>query len=161
MDKIAEFTDKNGFTVSLTTEKIFVSAVGQEETFALRSVSGVGLYDDIDKYNNELEAYKVASNPIGANVLAGLGVLMAVGGFIEGSEAQGTLVGEGLALAIGSYFYGKSLGNKPKPVLESYFTLMLSGGDRRFKFLKSSSNAKEIAKFINNVEETLTAYVPK
>ena len=82
MDKIAEFTDKNGFTVSLTTEKIFVSAVGQEETFALRSVSGVGLYDDINKYNTELEAYKVASNPIGANVLAGLGVLMAVGGFI-------------------------------------------------------------------------------
>ena len=53
MEIIAEFNDKKGFNVKLTKDKIFVSAIGQEETFALRSVNGVGLYDDIEKYNLE------------------------------------------------------------------------------------------------------------
>ena len=54
MEIIAEFNDKKGFNVKLTKDKIFVSAIGQEETFALRSVNGVGLYYDIEKYNAEL-----------------------------------------------------------------------------------------------------------
>ena len=58
MEKIAEFNDNNGFNVTLTSDKIYITAIGQEETFALRSVSGVGLYDDIKKYNQEIEAFE-------------------------------------------------------------------------------------------------------
>ena len=58
MEKIAEFNDNNGFNVTLTSDKIYITAIGQEETFALRSVSGVGLYDDIKKYNQELKAFE-------------------------------------------------------------------------------------------------------
>ena len=47
---------------------------------------------------------------------------------------------------------------KKPPSLDSYFRIMLSGGDRKFKFDKSGDNAKNIAQFINQVEETLTAY---
>ena len=48
--------------------------------------------------------------------------------------------------------------NDKKPILDSYFRLMLSGGDRKFKFNKSDSTSVQIADFINKVEETLTAY---
>ena len=45
-----------------------------------------------------------------------------------------------------------------KPILDSYFRLMLSGGDRQFLFNKSDETSVKIADFINKVEETLTAY---
>tara|TARA_B110000914_G_C15068084_1_gene267163 strand:- start:244 stop:438 length:195 start_codon:yes stop_codon:yes gene_type:complete len=45
-----------------------------------------------------------------------------------------------------------------EPVLDSYFKLMLSGGDRKFKFNKSDETSIKIADFINKVEDTLTAY---
>ena len=47
---------------------------------------------------------------------------------------------------------------KKEPVLDSYFRLMLSGGDRKFKFNKSDETSVKIADFINKVEDTLTAY---
>ena len=34
MEKVAEFNDNNGFKVTLTTDKIYISAIGAEETFA-------------------------------------------------------------------------------------------------------------------------------
>jgi hypothetical protein len=58
-------------------------------------------------------------------------------------------------IVFGIYFFAKPI---TEPVLDSYFTLMLSGGDRRFPFNKSGNNAKQIAEFINKVEDTLTAY---
>jgi hypothetical protein len=161
VEKIAEFTDNKGFTVTLTSEKIFVSSIGQEETFALRSVSGVGLYDDITKYNKELEEHKKSSNPNAAYVVAGLGGIVTLSSLFSDSSDKAVGVGEGVAIVIGAILYAKGLQGKAAPVLDSYFTLMLSGGDRRFKFNKSGGNATDIANFINKVEDTLTAYVPK
>ena len=47
MNVVSEFGDNQGFSVKLTEDKIFISAVGNEETLALRGVNGVGVYDDI------------------------------------------------------------------------------------------------------------------
>jgi hypothetical protein len=161
MEKIAEFTDNEGFTVSLTSEKIFISAIGQEETFALRSVSGVGLFDDIAKYNRDLEEFKKLTNNQAPYVIIAIGVLC----FILGMNGEGAdlvvMPILGLVLVVIGLLIRLGLKKKRPPVLDSYFTLMLSGGDRRFKFSKSEGNSRDIANFINKVEDTLTAYVSK
>ena len=159
MDKLAEFNDNNGFKVTLTTDKIYISAIGAEETFALRSVSGVGLYDNIQKYNQELEAQKTEGDR--KKLLSVLGV--GFGGLLVAAGLTGSGVDIGITgaavlvlFSVMYYFFAKS--DSSPPVLDSYFTLMLSGGDRRFPFNKSGNNAKQIAEFINKVEDTLTAY---
>jgi hypothetical protein len=136
MEKVAEFNDNNGFKVTLTTDKIYISAIGAEETFALRSVSGVGLYDNIQDYSQKVEAAKQRKKMLWILGLA-------------------SLVFFPLIIVFGIYAFRSA---NHKPVLESFFTLMLSGGDRRFPFNKSGNNAKQIAEFINKVEDTLTAY---
>lgn len=163
MNVIAEFNDNKGFNVKLTEDKIYLTAVGNEETLALRGVNGVGVYDDLEKYNKELDAHKKkVGNPKTKKkvskvcyVLAGLFFIIGiVGGGVENGVA-------GLMLfAILGYVYSRS-SKIPAPTLDSYFSLMLTGGDRRFKFDKSNNNAKDIAEFINKVEETLTAYNSK
>ena len=159
MEKIAEFNDNNGFNVTLTSDKIYITAIGQEETFALRSVSGVGLYDDIKKYNQELKAFEkkakesktLAVSLIISGILM-MGVAMSVGLIALALGLLGVIL-----LSIGIYILNKNESAK-KPVLDSFFNLMLSGGDRKFPFNKSGKNAKQIALFVNKVEDTLTAY---
>ena len=153
----AEFTDKKGFNVKLTDDKIFVSSIGNEETFALRSVNGVGLYDDIDKYNTDLENYN-KKNPIGCAYAIGVfGVIMGIIYIQFNSIGLGIfsmLIGIGVA-----YFMKIGLEKKKTQInLDSYFRLMLSGGSREFKFDKSEENSVEIADFINKIEDTLTSY---
>ena len=159
MDKIAEFDDNNGFNVALTSEKIYITSVGREETFALRSVSGVGLYDDIKKYNQELKDFegKVKGKKRLAYFLIGFGILYMAVTIIYLNLSTIGLVFGGAFFIFGIFLLSRSESAK-KPVLDSYFNLMLSGGDRQFPFNKSSKNAKQIALFVNKVEDTLTAY---
>ena len=159
MEKIAEFNDNNGFNVTLTSDKIYITAIGQEETFALRSVSGVGLYDDIKKYNQELKDFELKANNRKkyAYVLIVLGILqIIVYVFYLNIVTQGLVLG-GIFIAVGIFLMNRNESAK-KPVLDSFFNLMLSGGDRSFPFNKSRKNAKQIALFVNKVEDTLTAY---
>jgi hypothetical protein len=159
MEKIAEFNDNNGFNVTLTSDKIYITAIGQEETFALRSVSGVGLYDDIKKYNQELKDFELKANNRKnlAYVLIVLGILhIIVYAFYLNFVTLGLVAG-GIFIAVGIFQMNKNESAK-KPVLDSFFNLMLSGGDRKFPFNKSGKNAKQIALFVNKVEDTLTAY---
>lgn len=160
MNVVSEFGDNQGFSVKLTEDKIFISAVGNEETLALRGVNGVGVYDDIEKYNKELETYKKETmSPkkrknwaIGTMVF---GVIYAIWGISQGLEE---LAVGGAMFVLAGFLISKYKSKKQPPVLDSYFRIMLTGGDRKFKFDKSGDNAKSIAQFINKVEETLTAY---
>lgn len=160
MDIVSEFGDNQGFTVKLTSDKIFISAVGNEETLALRGVNGVGVYDDLEKYNKELEEFKKKTmSPLRRKITAfsiiGFSVLMLLSILTSGNtESLGIPV---LFAAVG-FIVLKFKSKKKPPSLDSYFRIMLSGGDRKFKFDKSGDNAKNIAQFINKVEETLTAY---
>ena len=78
---------------------------------------------------------------------------MTVIGAVAGPEWIAVIIG--LILIVLGVF---SSNPEDKIKLDSYFRIMLSGGDRKFKFNKQSSNASDIANFINNVEDTLTAY---
>jgi len=154
METVAEFNDNHGFNVRLTNEKIFIDAAGSSETIALRGLNGVGLYDNIEKYNKELVQYKTDGK--GAEVFKWIflvlaGIILIIG--FPNSVIPAIIVA-GIAIGI-----PKLLMNKNKePILDSYFRLMLSGGDRKFKFNKSDETSVKIADFINKVEDTLTAY---
>lgn len=69
---IAEFTDGVGCNVKLTSEKIYAKSVGLEETYALRSVDGAGVYDDMELFAKEkLEAEsKARTKKIGGYMAA-------------------------------------------------------------------------------------------
>jgi len=160
MTNIAEFNDKKGFNVKLTNDKIYITAIGNEETFALRSLNGLGLYDDVEKYNKEDEIYreglkKKKSGFIGLLIVGvlflGVGIIASIGGE-EG--AVGFI--EGIAFIVGAYLMKKKI--PTKPTLDSYFRIMLSGGSREFKFDKNEGNSADVANFVNKVEDTLTAY---
>ncbi|MDB4114263.1 hypothetical protein N9572_01915 [Flavobacteriaceae bacterium] len=162
MDIVSEFGDNQGFTVKLTSDKIFISAVGNEETLALRGVNGVGVYDDLEKYNEELEEFKKKTmSPKTRKYLSytvyGFGVLTCLVGISSGDNPGSLIFGLLFFGGIG-FAISKFKSKKKPPSLDSYFRIMLSGGDRKFKFDKSGDNAQNIAQFINKVEETLTAY---
>lgn len=156
MKTIAEFNDQDGVNLKLTEDKIFVTSIGNEETFALRSINGVGLYDDIDKYTKELDSFKskkkrirraailfyvIATTQLSVLFVAGPGAIML------------PLIFAGIGFLI-----SRSSRKKTSPILDSYFKLMISGNDKSFLFNKNDSNVKDVADFINKVEETLTAY---
>jgi hypothetical protein len=160
MNVVSEFVDNQGFSVKLTEDKIFISAVGNEETLALRGVNGVGVYDDLEKYNKELEEFKKKTmSPLRRKITAysifGFSVFMLLPILNTGNTESSGIVF--LFAAVG-FIVLKFKSKKKPPSLDSYFRIMLSGGDRKFKFDKSGDNAKNIAQFINQVEETLTAY---
>lgn len=161
MDIVSEFGDNQGFTVKLTSDKIFISAVGNEETLALRGVNGVGVYDDLEKYNKELEEFKKKTmspkrRKITAFSIIGLSVFALIPILTTGTTYS-SLPMVFMIAAVG-FIVLKFKSKKKPPSLDSYFRIMLSGGDRKFKFDKSGDNAQNIAQFINKVEETLTAY---
>jgi hypothetical protein len=159
MKIIAEFNDKKGFNVKLTEDKIYVSAIGNEETIALRSVNGVGLYDDINKYDEDLKTHKQQNSPLSGYILTGFGVVIMLTGLIPdfGDFVAAPLI-EGISFITVGFITVYLSKNKPEPKLDSYFKFMLSGGSREFKFDKSDDNSSDVANFINKVEETLTAY---
>lgn len=163
MKTLAEFNDDKGFNLKLTEDKVYVSAVGNEETFALRSVNGVGLYDNIEKYNQELEKFKKKFSKTKVKIFGGFAAFfIIVGIFISiagNADAAPGLMAWGLIFGGIAFWMSKQLEKEPK--MDSYFRLMLSGGSREFKFDKSGDNAAQVADFINKVEDTLTAYDKK
>ena len=158
METIAEFNDNRGLNVKLTKEKIFITATGNEETFALRSVNGVGIYDDLEKYAEDEEAYNTAAKKVRKEKITSIimGVLMIVMGIYTGLEFGIYFILVGIVFIIAFQFLVKV--KAEKPVLNTYFKLMISGASRRFKFHKSDESSVKIADFINKVEDTLTAY---
>ncbi len=152
METIAEFNDNHGFNVRLTTEKIFIDAAGSSETIALRGLNGVGLYDDIEKYNQELEQMKN-----GATQLKVILAITFVVGLWVGINLE-SFIFIFIGVLAGGFLLLRWNAMTGEPVLDSYFRLMLSGGDRKFKFNKSNESSVQIADFINKVEDTLTAY---
>jgi len=156
MDIKAKFTDDNSFEITLTDDKVYVTAVGSQETFALRSVNGIGTYDDIEDYNLQLEELKKKD----LTKLKYVGIGSAVLGLLIGLSMK-SLVGAAPSIVIGVIFYfigSNAESPEDKAKMKSYFRIMLSGGDRKFQFNKKASNAGDIAEFCNKVEDTLTAY---
>ena len=159
METIAEFNDNQGLNVKLTKDKLYVSSLGSEETFALRGVNGVGIYDNILLYNAQVEEVKANKElkKFGVPLVIG-GLALWVGGCTLGYGSLMAFFGPCLGfilLIVGGKFL---MANVKEPVLDSKLNINMQGGEKSFAFNKTNDNASEIADFINKVEETLTAY---
>ena len=158
MEAIAEFNDNDGLNVKLTSEKVYISAASGDETFALRSVNGVGTYDDIKKFAEESEEYanKGKKWKIAFFVMIFVSFASLMGVIEDPEAAMGLIIC--LALTFGFYYKWKNPTKGGPPVLDSYLKFMISGNERLFKFNKSDESSALIADFINKIEDTLTAY---
>lgn len=166
--ELAQFTDGFKCQIRLTTERIYAKSVGLEETYALRSVDGIGVYDDLESYKEEkLQAEKLAE---GLRALAyisySFGIVLILIGLYALSLKEDTLILSIIALGLGSLFiYGgynqmeKSKLEISKPTLKSYVKIIISGNNKLYLFNKKAKDAANVAEFVNKVEDTLTKYV--
>ena len=157
METIAQFNDNSGLNVKLTEDKIYVSGGSGDETFALRSVNGVGTYDNIDKFAEENEAFDKAGGgwKWGFRIF-GFIMIPTLLRVVEEPDSVAALVVIG-GIAGLCYYKWKNAKANP-PILDSYLKFMISGNERMFKFNKSNESSATIADFINKIEDTLTAY---
>jgi len=150
-----------GLEFKLTSEKLFINSLSSNETYALRSVNGVSVKDKIELFNQEISDYKSAiarhESSKGQGIMAG-----AVGGFsaIYGAVSDSTLpliFGVLLLGVMWKLFQDKHPGES-EPVLKSSVVITMNSGDKSFEFVKSDANSDEVAKFVFEVEQTLTAF---
>jgi hypothetical protein len=160
---IAEFTDGKGCKVKLTSEKIYAKSFGLEETYALRSVDGAGVFDDQELFAREkLEAEKKSkSKKTWGTILMIFGGLGFFGGIMavsENPDAMGGLVGSIAFFVFGIVLYNKSKEALDKVKLKSYIKIIISGSNKLFLFDKNAPGSAKVAEFLEKVEDTLTRY---
>lgn len=154
----------DGLNMKLSNEKLYVNSATSNETFALRSVNGIGIVDLVERYNQELAAWKkLSEQPYGCfYIIIVFGGLISLSGLFSIGDTIGVIMLFGGLIWIGLGLYllnrSKEENQRKKPELKSAVRIMISGMNRDFEFNKKSSNATEVAKFVALVEDTLTAY---
>lgn len=153
MENVVSNFESPEISIKLTDEKLYIKTLTSTETFALRSINGIGIVDLIDKYNLELTTQKNAKKPTGLYILGGFLILAGIGNFAVS-------IGPAVICLIlgGAVFYWASTQQAPEPNLKSAVRIMISGMNRDFEFDKSGPYVNQIAQFIVKIEETLTAY---
>lgn len=155
METLLSQFNADNLEIKLTSEKLFIQTASSNETFALRSVNGIGVIDLVDNYNKELTKWKKKSNsPYYLFILGGLFVFSGIAGGTE-NLVQGIVLG---IAAIGGGLLLLNKSNKEKPNLMSAVRIMMSGGNRDFQFDKTGVDNNNIAEFVAKVESTLTSY---
>jgi hypothetical protein len=165
MENILSQFNAGNLDIKLTSEKLFINTPASSETFALRSVNGIGVIDLVDEYNKALTIWK--QTPITTYVayilfaLGGIWLLQNILYIFYALEKSPVDIVLGIIFDIAiigvGYFLIKYCKNK-KPILMSAVRIMISGGVRDFQFDKTSIDSENIAKFVAKVESTLTAY---
>jgi hypothetical protein len=154
---LSQFTADN-LEIKLTSEKLFINTNTSNETFALRSVNGIGVVDLVDEYNKALTLWKSqkGAGPV-LYFFGGFFLLIALIGISKSPVlAMICLLFSALFFRMGFVQSEKSKNNEPK--LMSAVRIMMSGGNRDFQFDKTGIKSGNIAEFVANVESTLTAY---
>ena len=146
--------------IKLTSEKLFINTSTSNETFALRSVNGVGVIDLVEEYNIALTEWKNQQKKSLFSILFGAFILLgAIGMLFDPKTSDKAYMTMGVS--IGLIIYGNISRNKimaEEPILMSAVRIMMSGGNRDFRFDKSGRKSGDIAEFVSKVENTLTAY---
>ncbi len=153
----SQFTADN-LEIKLTSEKLFINTNTSNETFALRSVNGIGVVDLVEEYNKALTLWK--SQKGAGPVFYAFGGIFALLGLYSFSWSVGfaffVLIVSALFFRMGYVQVEKNKNNEPK--LMSAVRIMMSGGNRDFQFDKSGIKSGNVAEFVAKVESTLTAY---
>lgn len=154
MENVVTNFESPEISIKLTDEKLYIKTITSSETFALRSINGIGIVDLVDDYNKELSIYNANKNaPMVYYIFGGIFLLGGLASFSSnaGSAIMGLLLGGGI-------IYWGSTKQAIEPNLQSAVRIMISGMNRDFEFDKSGSYTTQIAELVVKVEETLTAY---
>ena len=157
MENILSQFNADNLKIKLTSEKLFINTTASSETFALRSVNGIGVVDLVDDYNKAITAWKAVR--LKQKFFLVSGIIIAIVGLLK---LQYT-VGVGFAIIFFGGVYAiigligmNKTNNEPK--LMSAVRIMMSGGNRDFQFNKTGIKSGNVAEFVAKVESTLTAY---
>jgi hypothetical protein len=150
---LTKFTADN-LEIKLTNEKLFINTAISNETFALRSINGIGVVDLVEQYNKELTLWK--GNKGVAIFFYIIGAIIAIAGLLVLSKSPG--VGFFCIAFSGLIFWRANNQQKIEPKMMSAVRIMMSGGNRDFKFDKTGVKSENVAEFVAEVESTLTAY---
>jgi hypothetical protein len=162
MENTLKQLETEGLSIKLTDEKLFINTATSMETFALRSIDGIGVIDLVDQLNAMLNIHKQEKN--GRIALIVLGIMIIFIGFFFNSLldfGMNFLVFVsiiGLSISLIGFYLVQAL---KKPTLKSAVRIVMSGGNRDFIFDKAHSNSMEVAEFVAKVEDTLTAFHKK
>lgn len=167
--ELAQFTDGFNCDIRLTTEKIYAKSIGIEETYALRSVDGIGVYDDLEKFKKDkLEAERIAkSKQTFGVILYVLAALLLMNpltkvlfwDFDSPKEVLVFSIFGGFIIFFGYLMMKSAKQFRNNVPLDSYVKIIISGHNKLYLFNKKADDAADVAEFINKVEDTLTKYV--
>jgi hypothetical protein len=158
MENVLTHLSTDNFEIKLTEDKIFLNSSTSNETFALRSINGIGVIDLIDDYNNALTKWKDHKNS-GPTFYVFAGIFL-IGGIYLLTWMVGlgifTVVMAGLFARMG--YVQVELNKKNEPKLMSAVRIMMNSGNRDFQFDKTGIKSGSVAEFVSKVESTLTSY---
>ena len=126
MENVVSNFESPEISIKLTDEKLYIKTLSSSETFALRSINGIGIVDLIDKYNVELTAQKNAKKPTGLYILGGFLILAGIGNLAVS-------IGPALIFIIlgAAVFYWASTQQAPEPTLKSALLLRFNAARLR------------------------------
>jgi hypothetical protein len=135
----------------ITAEKLYIETPTGSETYALRSINGISVKDDVATFNAQVTLIK--SSKLQGGLMIGFGILL----LVICSVAKFFLIGLVSAIilgAIGFWFMSKLT----DPRLQSIVRITMNSGDKAFSFYKDEASASEVADFVATLENTLTAF---
>jgi hypothetical protein len=150
-----------GLEIKLTEDKLFINTITSNEAFALRSIDGIGVIDLVEDFNKSMNLYKeLNSKTKMGKIFAFIGIailFLALILFFNDSRFIGMFLGFPALVFIISGL-SNMYKNLQIPTLKSAVRIMMSGGNRDFIFDKADTKSQNIAEFVANVENTLTAF---
>jgi hypothetical protein len=158
---LSEFSVKN-LSIKLTDEKLFIITPSASETFALRSLNGIGVIDLVEKYNEDMNKHKEAMEFKLIQKVSGF--LMAIFTLIvfyfmmKFEFPIGAIITLFLGGGLSAVFFKRGFEELENPVMLSAVRIMLNSGNRDFEFSKTSKVSDNVAHFVAKVESTLSAY---
>ncbi len=142
-----------GLEFKLTSEKLFIQSATGMETFALRSINGIGVVDQIELYNSNLSGVKLWKR-----MCITWGTILVIGGGLISLIGNSVSRVFGVAFILLGIFIYSRISNVKNPELRSSVRIMLNGMNRDFLFIKKNEVSSAVAEFVARVEDTLTAY---
>lgn len=157
MENLLSQFNADNLEIKLTSEKIFINTAISTETFALRSINGIGVVDLVEEYNKALTTSKSLKDSAFFAYFIAVSFLIGAIYFFS-NNISGTLSVFFLVISFLLFFWGYNLSKTKEPSLMSAVRIMMSGGNRDFQFDKTGSKSGNIAEFVAEVENTLTSY---
>jgi hypothetical protein len=156
---LSEFSVKN-LSIKLTDEKLFINTPSATETFALRSLNGIGVIDLVEKYDKDMINYKIKSQDKKIKKITGIIFLIigAILAYLMSALPILALIEFVVLVGVGLITIISSNQELEEPKMISAVRIMLNSGNRDFEFNKSSKVSEDVAQFVAKVESTLSAF---